>query len=225
MIKPTKLIVSLATAVCALAACGARAQTNPVTFSATMTLQGPSTLTDGGTNTSYAAAKATPYSAADLIAELGLATGNEFSKKAKLELIGTGNSPEFAVSDDDNFVVISTNIISLNQIDSTFVISGTQNNNTGLSASTSKGLAILELDFNDIGVGNGNNLQFSMRGLFSATTMDTVPSPTTGDYTETTSAKVSSMTGDGTLGGTNLVVTGSMSSSGKASLVLPPPTT
>lgn len=224
MINPTKLIVSLAIAVCVFAVSGARAQTNPVTFTATMTLQGPSTLTDGGTNTSYAAAKPTPYSTANLIAELGLATSNEFSKKAKLELIGTGGgSPEFAVSDGTNFDVISTNIISLSQIDSTFVISGTQDNNTGLSVPTSKGLAILELDFNDIGLG-GSDLAFSMRGLFSATTMDTVPSTTTGDYTETSSAKISSMTGDGTQGGTNFVVTGSMSTSGKASLVLPPAT-
>lgn len=219
MINPNKLIVSLATAVCAFAACGARAQTNPVTFTATMTLQGPSTPTDGGTNTSYAAAKPTPYSTANLIAELGLATGNSFSKTAKLELIGTDSAPEFAVSDGADFVAISTNIISLSQIDGTFVISGTQDNNTGLAVPTSKGLAILELDFNDIGTG-GNNLAFSMRGLLSATTKDTVPSGTNLDYTETSSAKISSMTGDGTLGGTNFVVTGSMSTSGKASLSL-----
>lgn len=218
MIKPTKLILSLATAVCAFATCATRAQTNPVTFSVTMTLQGPSTTVQG-TNTSYAAAKATPFSSAALIAELGLVTHNSFSKTAKLEIVTTGNGPEFGVGDGADLVLISTNIMSLNPVDSTSVISGVLNGGTGLSFPTTKALTILELDYNDIGLG-GKDIAFSMRGLFSGTSTDTVPSPTTGDYTETSSAKISSMTGDGTEGGTNFVATGSLSASGKASLSL-----
>lgn len=213
--KPTKLIGSLAAAVCVFAACSARAQTNPFTFSVTMTFQGPSSTVQG-TNTSYAAERPTPFSSANLIAELGLVTTNDFSRKAKLELIGTDSAPEFAVSDGTNFVIIPTSIIGLNQIDSKFIISGVQNGGTGLSFPTTKGFAILELDFNDVGLG-GTDLAFSMRGLFSGTSTDTVPSAT-GDYTETASAKISDMTGDGSQGGTNFVAIGSMSASGKSSL-------
>ncbi len=99
-----------------------------------------------------------------------------------------------------------------------FVQSGVQNGDTDLAFRTLKQMIPVEVDFNDIGL-HASDLQFSLRGLASGTTTDTVPS-TNGVYTETFSAKITDMTGGGTKGGTNFVATGSVSASGKGELSL-----
>jgi hypothetical protein len=227
IMRRSKLIVSLAAAVCAFAVCNAHAQTtNIVTFSATETSQGTISTTQG-TNTSFALAKASGVSTADVIEELGLATTNNFSKAAKLVIISGNDAPTFAVIDGANFVDVSA-IMNLSFPSENNVQSGIENGGpkgsggTGLAFKTLKQLQILELDFNDIDIGQGHDIQFSLRGLATATTTDTVPS-SAGVYTETFSAKITSMTGDGTKDGVPFVATGSLSASGKGVLTLPPP--
>ena len=73
---------------------------------------------------------------------------------------------------------------------------------------------MVTLNFND-----GGNLQFSLQGLGSSTTVDTAP--VAGVYTEIFKAKVTSMTGEGSSDGSGpFVATGSLTVTGKASLSL-----
>lgn len=187
--KRLKLIVTLTATVCAL--CNAHAQTNVGTFTATMTLQGP---TNSSPSTFSVASRTSVLNTAGLIAELGHATGNtNFSKAAKLEVIN-GTNTQFAVSDGTNFVLIPTNIVSINPTTTNSVISG-------IETSTSlheKELMVFEMDFNDIGLG-GSDLQFSLRGIGSITITETTTSGNS-------SAKIT-LVGDGKQGGTNLVAT------------------
>lgn len=217
--KPPKFLISVAAAVCAFAICDTDAQTtNVVTFKTTMTSQGAVVTNFQGTNISFAVQKPKGFDTADLIHELELSTSNtNLSKATKLEIIN-GDSPAFALADGTNVILIDPRIISLNLPSTNSVQSGVQNGDTFLSFRTLKQLVIIELDLNDVGLG-ASDLNFSMRGLASGTTSDTIPS-TNGVYTETFSAKISDMTGSGTEGPTPFVITGSLSASGKGVLSL-----
>lgn len=189
---------------------------------ATQTFQGQITTVQG-TNTSFALERPTALTTAEIISELGTVTGHtNLTKSAKLVIIDS-ESASFAIVDGTTFVAIDPSIMSLSLPSTNSVQSGVQNGGpdgmggTGLAFRTLKQLVIIEVDFNDIGLG-GKDLQFSMRGLATGTTSDTVPTAA-GDYTETFSAKISDMTGDGTEGGTPFA-TGSLSASGKADLSL-----
>ncbi|HLX70765.1 MAG TPA: hypothetical protein VKV04_14145 [Verrucomicrobiae bacterium] len=209
--KSPRLLISVAVAVCAFAINVQAQTTNTVTFKATLTIQGPETTVQG-TNNSFAVEKPTGLSTAELIGELGTATSHQFSKAAKLVLV----DGEFAVIDGITNVDVS-GIMTLTP-GTNFVQSGVQNGDTDLAFRTLKQMIPVEVDFNDIGL-HASDLQFSLRGLASGTTTDTVPS-TNGVYTETFSAKITDMTGGGTKGGTNFVATGSVSASGKGELSL-----
>lgn len=232
MIRPSKVIVSLAAGVCAFAVCNARAVssitplTNFVTFSAVTEGQGASTSV-GGTNTVFAKAVKQTHNTAALISELGSATGHTnataFSKAAKLVYIegGTGANG-FAVIDGATFVSVS-NIMSLNtQISTNKWRSGTQSDITGLAFKTTTDSSIVELDYDDTAV--GGTLAFFIRGVGTGTTTDT--SPVSGTYTETFSAKLTGA-GSGVSIGVPLddpfIITGTVSLSGSGELTLPPP--
>src|SRR6185437_12610106 len=108
--KPPRFLISIGAAVCAFAfSAHAQQITNNVTFKSSMILQGTINPTFEGTNTSFALEKPAPLNTAGLIAELGNATGNTFSKAAKLVIIGDA----FAVIDGTNFVDVSS-IMTLN---------------------------------------------------------------------------------------------------------------
>jgi hypothetical protein len=225
--KPPKLIISLAIAICAFSALSAYAQTattNTVNLTVTMTTQA-SIDTVQGTNTSYTLNKPFGLKTADIISELGLATAHNFSTTAKLVIINsTVGNPTFAVIDGGNFVDVS-GIMSLNPAGSNPVQSGIQNGGpqgsggTGLAFPTLKQMLLVELDFNDVGMGQSSDFNFSLRGIASGTTTDTKPSAS-GIYTETMSVKISNMSGDGSQGGIPFVATGIMTASGKGNLSL-----
>lgn len=196
--KLLKLILSLTAGVCAV--CTVHAQsTNVGTFTATMTIQGPDVSVG---NTETAATISSTLNTAGLIAELGRATTNSFSRTAKLEVIN-GSSSQFAVSDGANFVLIPTNIVSINPTTGNSVISG-KLTSTSLHE---KQLMVFEMDFNDVGTA-GSDLKFSLRGIGSITTTETATSTST-------SAKIT-LVGGGTLGAgnTNFVATATLSGSG-----------
>jgi hypothetical protein len=193
--KPLKLIVTLAAAVCVLCSAHAQQQTNTATFTATMTLQGPEGPTTAATLSSM-------LNTAGLITELGDATGNTFSKAAKLQVIsGNGPNAQFNIADGATSVLIPTNIVSIFPTTGHSIVSGKETN-TSLHE---KQLMIFEMDFNDIGLG-GTDLQFSLRGMGTIMTTETINS-------STTSAKMT-MLGDGSQGGTNFVAAASLSGSG-----------
>lgn len=214
--KPHKFLITVAAAVCTFAFSAHAQTTNVVTFKATMTSQGTINTSFQGTNTSFALEKPAALTTAGLITEIGDAKGVTFTKAAKLVIIDSS----FAVLDGTNLVDAS-GIMSLSLPSTNNVQSGVRNGTTFLAFKSLTQLTVIEVDFNDVGVGNGSDLQFSMRGLASGTTTDTVPS-TNGVYTETFNAKITDMTGSGTKGtnSTPFVVTGSISASGKGNLSL-----
>jgi hypothetical protein len=138
---------------------------------------------------------------AGFIAELGHVTTNSFSRAAKLQVISGPNS-QFAVSDGTNFVLIPTNIVSINPTTGNSVVSGKETS----TSLREKELMVFDLAFNDVGMG-GSDLQFSLRGIGSITISATMTSATT-------SARIT-MIGEGTEGGTNFVATASLSGSGR----------
>jgi hypothetical protein len=195
-----KSIASLAAiAVCAFAVCNTHAQTNNVTFTATLTVQQPNVNT---ATSSTIALKSKVLNTTGLIAELARATSTNFSNTAKLAVISGSTNSQFAVVDGTNFVLIATNIMNLFQATTNVVVSGMENSKIEVL----KELMIFELDFNDVGMG-ASDYQFSLRGLGGVTMTFTATSTTT-------SAKLS-MLGSGTQRGTNLVATASLTGSGK----------
>lgn len=203
-------------AACAFAASNTRAQiTNNVTLTVTETQQGAATPITKGTNTlEKVVTEHVVMNTAGFITELGLATTNNFTKAAKLQLIEGSEMPQFAVSDGTNFVLIETNIMNVSEPTGNSVISGTM---AGFlqPAPIVKALAVFELDFNDVGKG-GNDLQFSLRGI-GGFTLTEAKSAQSGVVD--LSAKFG-LAGGGTVStnGTAFVATGELSASGKGVL-------
>lgn len=201
--KPLKLIITLAAAICAV--CNVHAQqpqTNIATFNATITVEGPIIRT--ATSIS-AGTKSTVLNTAGLITELGLATTNTFTTAAKLEVIsGQNTNSQFAVSDGATFVLIPTNIMSISPTTGNSVIYGKLTSNTSLE----KQLMVFELNFNDTGTA-GSELQFSLRGIGSLSMLQTLSSTNT-------TARIN-LVGDGTigLGPTNFVASAIITGVGK----------
>ena len=230
-IRPPKLIVCLAAAVCAFAAFNARAFnsftpfTNFVTL--TITAEGqtnsPSTNTANSTIT-YAKPTKGTLNTALILGELNGVVGfplngTNFSKAAKLVYIegGNGNNPTgFAVLDGRNLTSVS-NVMSLTtDISTNRIKSGMQNSTNGLASKTLSEISIVELDYDDTVV--GGSITFNFRGIATTTTTDTVPS--NGVYNETFSAKLTGMGSGVSIG--SFIITGTASFSGSGQLTIPP---
>lgn len=224
--KPPKLVIGLAAAVCALAVSNARAVsvagpafTNFVTLTITAQAQG-NTNAVNVTNTSFAKPIRGTLNTTLILDELGGVTiGTNFSKAAKLVYIEGGSGTNgFAVIDGAKFYSVS-NIMSLTtDISTNRVKSGVQNGSTGLAFKTISEMSIVELDYDDTVV--GGSITFNFRGIATTTTTDTVPS-NTGAYTQTFSAKLTGAGSGVSIG--SFVVTGTASFSGSGVLTLPPP--
>jgi hypothetical protein len=211
--KLQKVLVPIVAVVCILAARTASAGiTNIVTFKATTFEE--STVTSDGTSTTFGAVKTSSHDTAQLIGQLGSDTSNNFSSAAKLALIDN----TFVVIDGTNIVDVSA-IVSIS-FGNNSIKSGKKNDSTGLASPSLKELQVVTLTFDDTNPSIGGDLQFSLQGIANATEADTTPSG--GVYTESLKAKVTSMTGEGSSGGKPFVATGSLSVSGRGSLVLPP---
>jgi len=208
-----KLIVPIASIVCALAASSARATvTNTIVFSATTFSQSP-TNSSNGTNTSFGKIASSSHNTAQLISELGKATANSFSSSAKLVLItGNGGPSGFRVIDGTNIVDVS-DFMNVNTGNND-IVGGIENGNTGLAFPTTTEDQIVTLQFDDTGVRGGAGLQFSLRGLATITSTDGVPD-SGGTYTQTFKVSIIDMTGEGSSGSVPFVATGKMSLSGK----------
>ncbi len=220
-----KLIIPIATIVCALAVSSARAAvTNTVVFSATTFSQSP-TNSSNGTNTSFGKIASSSHNTAQLIEQLGRATGNSFSKTAKLVLIiGNGGPSGFQVIDGANTVDVS-DFLNINTGEND-ITGGIENGNTGLPFPTTTEDQIVTLQYDDTSVlGDTNSLQFTLQGLGTVTTTDGVPNQG-GTYTQTFKATVIDMTGEGFSGDSSgpvpFVATGKLTVSGKGTQTLTP---
>jgi hypothetical protein len=221
-----KLIASLAVALSVLAVGSARAQqvTNGVTLSFLFIPQGPTNSVDG-TNTFYAPAKTLSYNSPRFLEELSnvlhAQQGVNLTSAAKLVLLTGGNQPPlFAVVDGTNFYSLA-HIMMLNFPLQTAVTTGTQNAGTRLAFPAIKAITMVQVVYNDSPIlGSDAGLAFILQGIQSSSTTDTVPAAGTEVYTETFSARLSNLAGEVTQSNVSFYATGTMSASGKGTLVL-----
>ena len=136
-----------------------------------------------------------------------------------------GNTPVInnVTISDDFFQVVDKNnnaladvseIISINRAGGNDITSSKSTSSTGLGTSTD--LQLISLKFDDTGV--GGSLKFFLTGIGTDKTTNTTPNKTTGAYTESSSSSLSSGTGEGSYLGNPFVCTGTVSTSGKATL-------
>jgi hypothetical protein len=76
-------------------------------------------------------------------------------------------------------------------------------------------MEFFKLAFDDTAITGGVGVKFTLQGLLTTTITDSKPAKTTGIVTETTTGKMTTAAGDGSLSGTPFVITGSISTSAK----------
>jgi hypothetical protein len=96
------------------------------------------------------------------------------------------------------------------------IVSGAQNNSTGLASHAAQRRQILKLTFDDTFIVGGKNVRFYLQGLLTETTTDTTP--TGGVYTETRTARITSAAGEGSIQNVPIVCTGTVTETGKSTL-------
>jgi hypothetical protein len=223
--KPAKLVAAWAVlALCVFGVAAARAQlvTNSVTLNILFIPQGPTNIVDG-TNSFFVPEKSTSHNAAWFLEEIGTALhasqGATLSSAAKLVLLTGGNKgPLFAVIDGTNFYGL-TNLMGLILPLPTTVVSGMQNGDTGLAFPRLKNVKMAQIGFNDVSILGGNGLQFILQGLLTSTVTDTAPAAGTGIYTESVSGNIIDLVGNVTQSNNLFYATGTVSYSGKGTLV------
>jgi hypothetical protein len=207
--KLKNLITPFAASLCLFVATNVHAlDTNTFAFKASVIAQ--TSVNDDGTNTTFVSGKASVANA-DIINALSTDTTNNFSKSAKLVMI----DGDFAVLDGGTAVDVSS-IMSLS-FGTNDIESGKTSDSTFVALPTIKDSELVTLNFDDLSIANGSHIKFSMTGLASSSTSDSKPK--NGVVTETFSAKIAGMTGEGTRNGVPFVATGSASASGKLTFV------
>ncbi len=154
-------------------------------------------------------------------AEGNYPAGTTFPTGAKLVVV-TGDNPLFQVLDANNNLLVDVSDI-LSSADGTFgndIYSGKQSDLTGVAATATTDLHILTVKYDDTGIGGSVGVKFYMTGLMTTKVTETVA--VAGVYTRTESVKLASGTGEGSYQGQDFVLTGTLSASGKGTLILPP---
>ncbi|MGD1087415.1 MAG: hypothetical protein ABR955_01635 [Verrucomicrobiota bacterium] len=244
-LKNKIITVGAALAFLTFATCGLQAQiTNLVTITATAWEQGTNyNITNiviklGTTNvtvyTKYVKPPQESLDTKDILKELakdedaaGLWTSNNFPSGAQLAVIDGGDiTNKFVVlGKTNNLLVVVTNIVSLakgtNDID---VVSGEENDTTGLYSPSKTDMHLLDFIFDDTAITNAGSgdIKFDLLGLDTQKVTDTKPVASgahEGDYTETVSTSVPSAVGEGTDNGIDVVLTGSITGTGSVKLV------
>jgi len=204
--------------------------TQVLTITATASIQGNSS--DNNTITTYASP--TKFSvttkvilgalAVDEHAESNYLAGSTFPSGAKLVTINNNNNTnDFQVLDKNgNLLVDVSDILSFNQPGENSIFSGKQNDSTQLASPSTVGSQLLTLSFDDTGIPGGEGVKFFYTGIGTGTTTDTTPNVNTGVYTETDNGSLTSGTGEGTSQGTQLLITGTASATGKGTLTYVP---
>lgn len=224
--KITKPLVAFA-ALCAFIGLQAKANDiiQTITLSVTATAQN-NNGTSNGTTTNVPPPSISTHTTTEFLARLaqdesieGHWSSNSFPAAAKLAVVPGSGGADFAVILGTNILVDVSDIISFDGGNNE-IVSGAQNLQTGLASPMTKKVHLGKIMFDDSAVGNPNgSLTFFLQGVFTETTMDTAPT-STGAYTETRTAKMTSGAGEGSKGGNPFICTGMVSATGKANLQL-----
>jgi hypothetical protein len=192
--------------------------TNSVSITATAVVQGSTNTVNGittisTTNVSINTKQLLAWLAADEFADHAYGS-TTFPTGSQLILIVQGDTADFqVVGKSGNFLVDVGNILSVSHGD-TQVDSGKVNGDLFDPSGTQA--RVFDFYFDDTFLENGADLSFYLQGMETKKITDSKVK--SGSYTESVSTTISSGTGDGTLQGTALVVTGTISLSGKETL-------
>lgn len=202
-------------------------QVVPLTMSFTLQATGQQQNgSDNGTTTIYSTSKQSITSKTILTA-LAEAEFNEdnfptnkFPSGAKLVFMNDKNdlnSSYFIIEDKSgNQICDVSDIIQFQETGEHLILSGKISDSTGLFNKVQENY-LGTLYYDDTGAGGTTAIYLT--GLIQVTANDSAPS--SGTYTETITAKSDTANGEGAIAGTNTVVSGSVSASGKGTLVLP----
>lgn len=105
------------------------------------------------------------------------------------------------------------------------LLSGTVNNASGLADPRTAKVSLLRLDFDDTFIPSGGGLVFFVQGFNVTKTKDSKVNDGTGKYLEKTNSKMANAVGEGSSGGTPIVVTGTIKGNGHDVLTYSPPAT
>lgn len=138
--------------------------------------------------------------------------------------LGVLDGKVVVVGPDRLLLADASDIITLSYGTNT-IISGTVNNVTSLADPKTDKVSLMRLDFNDTFIPSGGGLVFFVQGFNVTKTKDSKVSGITGKYLETTSSKLVNAVGEGSSGGTPIVVTGAVKGKGRDVLTYSPPAT
>jgi len=227
--KIQKPLIAVA-ALCAFI--GLQAKANDIIQTITLTVTATAQNNNGtsnGTTTNVPPPSISTHTTTEFLTRLaqdenieGHWSSNSFPAGVKLAVVpGNSNGADFAVIQGTNVLVDVSDIISFDGGNNE-IVSGAQNLQTGLASPMTKKAHLGRINFDDSAVGNPNgSLTFFLQGIFTETTMDTAPT-STGAYTETRMAKMTTGAGEGSKGGNPFVCTGMINATGKANLQLVP---
>ena len=96
------------------------------------------------------------------------------------------------------------------------IISGAQNDATGLASHTAQKRKIARIAFDDTFIAGGKNLQFYLQGVLNQSKTDTIPAA--GIYTEISTVKITNAAGEGSSQNLPFVCTGTVTATGRSAL-------
>ena len=124
------------------------------------------------------------------------------------------------VTDSATNELVDVSDILTAQTDDNSVFSGKQNKATGLAAPMLSEIQYQKLVYDDSAITNGAHLSFTLGGLATVVTKDTV-NAIAGTYSETVTSTVKSGAGTGNFQGTPFILTGSFTASCKKNALVP----
>src|SRR6266446_2348635 len=183
-----------------------------------LTIFQQNTSNDNGVVTTTASPKPLAYATKDILNVLafdenleGNWPSNSFPKSAKLAI--AGNS--IIVVNGTNVLLSVSDIMSIN-VGETEIISGAQNDATGLASHAAQKRRISKITFDDTFIVSGKNLKFFLQGLLTEATTDTTPIGST--YTEMRTAKITNAAGERSSQHVPFVCTGTLTATGRSAL-------
>jgi hypothetical protein len=221
-IKNALLILILGILFNALSAKAQGKLSNLNVLSLSFSLQTQGTFSDDGTTRIYDNPATRKLNTKDLLNQLardkfvqGAYAANFFPSGAQLAV----SSGSLVVVDKKNqFIVDVSDIIQL-VYGTNVILSGRQNDTSGLASPRITTQTVVQLVFNDTGIVGGGNISFVIQGLDTIVTKDTAL--LTGGYKEAASEAVKSITGNGLINGLPLVITGTINGSRSQKISVP----
>lgn len=183
-------------------------------LSVSFSLQSQGTFSDDGTTRIFANPATRKLSTKDLLNQLardkftqGSYAANYFPSGAQLAV----SSGSLVVVDKYSQLIVDVSDIVQLVYGTNVVLSGRQNDTSGLASPRTTALASVQLAFDDTAIAGGGNTSFVIQGLDTIKTKDTALAA--GGHKEVGSDSVKSITGSGLINGLPLVITGTINGS------------